>query len=150
MKINIKRLMGNLHEIGEIGKTSDGYTRVEFSKEYYEAANKFLEKLKALGLKAWIDKVGNVIGEKSGKDEDLPYIVIGSHLDTVKNGGLYDGVLGVVSALECIQTLKDENIITDHPIRIVGFNAEEGIELGGTFGSIVVFGAKNIENENRI
>ena len=150
MKINIKRLMGNLHEIGEIGKTSDGYTRVEFSKEYYEAANKFLEKLKALGLKAWIDKVGNVIGEKSGKDEDLPYIVIGSHLDTVKNGGLYDGVLGVVSALECIQTLKDENIITDHPIRIVGFNAEEGLELGGTFGSIVIFGAKNIENENNL
>ncbi|MBP9479420.1 MAG: hydantoinase/carbamoylase family amidase [Sebaldella sp.] len=152
MKINMKRLMHNLYEIGEIGKTSEGYNRIEFSEEYHKAANLLLKKLKELNLKAWIDEVGNVIGEKRGVevDENLPYIVIGSHLDTVKNGGLYDGLLGIASAIECIQVLLEENIDTNHTIRIVAFNAEEGIKLGGTFGSIVVFGANNIENENNL
>lgn len=66
MKINMKRLMSNLHEIGEIGKTEEGYNRIEFSREYFRAVETFLDKLKKLGLKAWIDEVGNVIGEKVG------------------------------------------------------------------------------------
>ena len=150
MKINMKRLMSNLHEIGEIGKTEDGYNRIEFSREYFRAAETFLDKLKKLGLKAWIDEVGNVIGEKAGRYPELPYIIIGSHLDTVKNGGLYDGNLGVMCALECMELLAENETVTDHTIRIAAFNAEEGLRLGGTFGSIAVFGTGNIEKENNL
>ena len=150
MKINMKRLMSNLHEIGEIGKTEEGYNRIEFSREYFRAAETFLDKLKKLGLKAWIDEVGNVIGEKAGRDPELPYIIIGSHLDTVKNGGLYDGNLGVMCALECMELLAENETVTDHTIRIAAFNAEEGLRLGGTFGSIAVFGTGNIEKENNL
>ena len=150
MKINMKRLMSNLHEIGEIGKTEEGYNRIEFSKEYFRAAETFLDKLKKLGLKAWIDEVGNVIGEKAGRYPELPYIIIGSHLDTVKNGGLYDGNLGVMCALECMELLAENETVTDHTIRIAAFNAEEGLRLGGTFGSIAVFGTGNIEKENNL
>ena len=150
MKINMKRLMSNLHEIGEIGKTEEGYNRIEFSREYFRAAETFLDELKKLGLKAWIDEVGNVIGEKAGKDPELPYIIIGSHLDTVKNGGLYDGNLGVMCALECMELLAENETVTDHTIRIAAFNAEEGLRLGGTFGSIAVFGTGNIEKENNL
>ena len=150
MKINMKRLMSNLHEIGEIGKTEEGYNRIEFSREYFRAAETFLDKLKKLGLKAWIDEVGNVIGEKAGRDSELPYIIIGSHLDTVKNGGLYDGNLGVMCALECMELLAENETVTDHTIRIAAFNAEEGLRLGGTFGSIAVFGTGNIEKENNL
>ena len=150
MKINMKRLMSNLHEIGEIGKTEDGYNRIEFSREYFRAAETFLDKLKKLGLKAWIDEVGNVIGEKAGRYPELPYIIIGSHLDTVKNGGLYDGNLGVMCALECMELLAENETVTDHTIRIAAFNAEEGLKLGGTFGSIAVFGTGNIEKENNL
>ena len=150
MKINIKRLMSNLYEIGEIGKTEEGYNRIEFSREYFTAAGIFLDKLEKLGLKAWIDEVGNVIGEKAGADTELPCIIIGSHLDTVKNGGLYDGNLGVMCALECMELLTENNIITNHTIRIAAFNAEEGLRLGGTFGSIAVFGTGNIEKENNL
>lgn len=150
MKINMKRLMSNLHEIGEIGKTEEGYNRIEFSREYFRAAETFLDKLKKLGLKAWIDEVGNVIGEKAGRYPELPYIIIGSHLDTVKNGGLYDGNLGVMCALECMELLAENETVTDHTIRIAAFNAEEGLRLGGTFGSIAVFGTGNIEKENNL
>ena len=150
MKINMNRLMSNLYEIGEIGKTKEGYNRIEFSREYFAAAEIFLDKLKKLGLKAWIDEVGNVIGEKAGKDPELPYIIIGSHLDTVKNGGLYDGNLGVMCALECMELLAENEIVTDHTIRIAAFNAEEGLRLGGTFGSIAAFGTGNIEKENNL
>ena len=150
MKINMKRLMSNLHEIGEIGKTEEGYNRIEFSREYFTAAETFLDKLKKLGLKAWIDEVGNVIGEKAGRYPELPYIIIGSHLDTVKNGGLYDGNLGVMCALECMELLAENETVTDHTIRIAAFNAEEGLRLGGTFGSIAVFGTGNIEKENNL
>ncbi len=150
MKINMKRLMSNLHEIGENGKTEDGYNRIEFSREYFRAAETFLDKLKKLGLKAWIDEVGNVIGEKAGRYPELPYIIIGSHLDTVKNGGLYDGNLGVMCALECMELLAENETVTDHTIRIAAFNAEEGLRLGGTFGSIAVFGTGNIEKENNL
>ena len=150
MKINMKRLMSNLYEIGEIGKTEEGYNRIEFSREYFRAAETFLDKLKKLGLKAWIDEVGNVIGEKAGRYPELPYIIIGSHLDTVKNGGLYDGNLGVMCALECMELLAENETVTDHTIRIAAFNAEEGLRLGGTFGSIAVFGTGNIEKENNL
>ena len=150
MKINMNRLMSNLYEIGEIGKTKEGYNRIEFSREYFRAAETFLDKLKKLGLKAWIDEVGNVIGEKAGRYPELPYIIIGSHLDTVKNGGLYDGNLGVMCALECMELLAENETVTDHTIRIAAFNAEEGLRLGGTFGSIAVFGTGNIEKENNL
>ena len=150
INININRLMSNLREIGDIGKTEDGYNRIEFSREYFTAAEIFLEKLKNLGFKAWIDEVGNVIGEKAGRDTELPYMIIGSHLDTVKNGGLYDGNLGVMCALECMELLAENEIVTDHTIRIAAFNAEEGLRLGGTFGSIAVFGTGDIEKENNL
>lgn len=150
MEVNIKRLMARLHEIGEIGKTDKGYNRIEFSREYFKAAEIFLGWLKNLNFNAWIDKVGNVIGERPGSNPELPYIIIGSHLDTVRDGGLYDGNLGVMAALECMEILNEKNIETRHPVRIVAFNAEEGLRLGGTFGSIAVFGTGDIEKENNL
>jgi len=69
--------------------------------------------------------------------------MIGSHLDTVPNGGIFDGALGVIAALEVINVLNEKNIRTRHPIEIVAFNAEEGSAIGGTFGSRVVVGLQD-------
>ena len=90
-----------------------------------------------------IDKLGNLLDER--KAEDLSTIC-GSHLDTVKNGGLYDGLVGIVSAMEAIAYLKDNNIVTRHPITVVAFNGEEGSELGGTFGSRAIMGLVNLKD----
>jgi len=147
LKVNSKRLKENIIEIGEIGKTSlGGITREAYSNEYFEALNKLKELMEEQGLEVKVDKVGNLFGRREGS-KDLPTIMVGSHLDTVKNGGLLDGNLGVMSALECIYVLNENKIITNHPIEIVAFNAEEGSEMGGTFGSRVMIGRQNIKEE---
>lgn len=149
MKVNIQRLMENLSATGKIGINSNGgITRTCFSKEYFEALNVLEELFIKAGLKVTKDKVGNIIGYRAGKNLNAKSIMIGSHLDTVINGGLYDGNLGVISSLEIVNILNDLNITTEHPIEVVAFNAEEGSELGVTFGSRVMIGRQNLEIED--
>ena len=148
MNINLERVKKNLLSLGEIGKNSEGgITRLGFSHEYYEAARILEALMKEQGLEVEVDKIGNVIGRREG-NQDLPAIVIGSHLDTVKNGGLYDGCLGIIAGLECICILNDSKITTNHPIEVIAFNAEEGSEMGGTFGSRVMVGNQNLSEVN--
>lgn len=148
MLINLDRIKSNLLNVGEIGKNSQGgITRLAFSKEYFDAVNALKTLFNEQGLSVEVDRIGNVIGKRDGK-HDLPSIMIGSHLDTVKNGGLYDGALGVIAALECVCVLNDNEIITNHPIEIIAFNAEEGSEMGGTFGSRVIMGKENLSEPN--
>lgn len=146
MEVNFERLKRNIINIGEVGKTDNGITRLAYSKEYDVARNKLMDLMVAEDLKVRVDKVGNLIGRRDG-NVDLPTIMLGSHLDTVKNGGLLDGNLGVIASLECISVLNDYNIQTNHPIEIVAFTAEEGSEMGGTFGSRVMMGRQDINIE---
>ncbi len=146
MEINFERLKRNIIKIGEIGKTDNGITRLAYSQEYNKARKELMDLMISEHLTVTIDKVGNLIGRREGKF-NLPSIMLGSHLDTVKNGGLLDGNLGVIAALECISVLNDNNIITNHPIEIVAFTAEEGSEMGGTFGSRVMMGRQNTNSE---
>lgn len=149
MKVNSKRFMNNLKSIGEIGKEGDtGITRLAFSEEYYLALDQLEKLMLESGLEVKRDKIGNLFGKRPGKTPQAPSILVGSHLDTVKNGGLYDGNLGVIAALEVIDMLNDNNIETNYPVEIVAFNAEEGSEMGGTFGSRVMIGRQNLEEEN--
>ncbi|HYF84421.1 MAG TPA: M20 family metallo-hydrolase [Clostridia bacterium] len=144
MKINEKRLLENIENVGSIGREADnGITRLAYSKEYKEASNILKELMEASGLEVHIDGVGNIFGRRKGLQDDLPSIMVGSHLDTVKGGGLYDGNLGVNAALEIINVLNESNYITKHPIEVVAFNAEEGNEMGGTFGSRVMSGLQD-------
>lgn len=146
MHIAIKRLMSNLHKVGEIGNDpSGGITRLAFSKEYKEASEILINLMEESNLEVNVDPLHNVIGKRLGKNKKLPSIIIGSHLDTVKNGGLYDGNLGVAAGLECLKTLNDNNIETNHTIELISFNAEEGGKVGGTFGSRVMTGLQCIE-----
>jgi hydantoinase/carbamoylase family amidase len=150
MKVNKKRLRENVLKIGEIGKGENGgISRIAFSKEFDEASKILAFLMEEAGLIVLRDKIGNVFGKRSGTDNSLPTIMIGSHLDTVKNGGLFDGNLGIAAALECINILNENSKVTRHPIEIVAFNAEEGSELGGTLGSRSLCGLIDLE-ENRL
>ena len=148
MEINGKRLWDSLLRIGKIGKEQGGgITRLPLSKEYKEASSVLVELLEKANLKVSIDNLGNIIGKREGKDNSLPSIMIGSHLDTVVNGGLFDGTLGIVAGLECINYLNDNDIVTNHPIEIIAFNFEEGSELGGTFASRSIMGLVDLNQE---
>jgi allantoate deiminase len=137
MGINLERLKSNLLALGEIGKNpGGGVTRVSFSKED-KAARQLIKKLmEEAALDVMIDNAGNIIGRKKGKYESLPVVVTGSHIDTVINGGHFDGALGVLSAIEVMKSFYEEGIDTDHPIEVVSFSDEEGMRFKkGTIGS---------------
>jgi hydantoinase/carbamoylase family amidase len=138
MKINIERLKRNMLEVARIGALDEGVSRVAFSTEEKKAQEWLVKKLKATDINAYIDSVGNVIGVYEGKTGTD--IVIGSHLDTVPSGGIFDGALGVLSALEVVETLSENKVKLPFGVRVVSFVAEEGGPAGGTFGSRCVIG----------
>lgn len=133
LKINETRFLNFFEELKQFNATpNNGYTRRAFSEEDLNTIQWLEETLKEYDLYSHTDSVKNVFGQYGDKK---PYILIGSHLDTVQNGGLYDGALGVLAALEILITLKEKNIDLPFSVKLVAFRAEEANRLGGTFGS---------------
>lgn len=127
-------------ELGELQKFTctpgKGVTRLPFSKEGKETASYLKVKMQEAGLNAWIDLVGNVRGILPADCDDAKTILMGSHYDTVKNGGAYDGIAGVVCALEIVKLLKKSGIRRNYNLEIIAFNDEEGCMFGsGCLGS---------------
>lgn len=139
LKINIERLRKNLLEVGDsFNSGSKGYNRLAFSPEEKAALEWLKQKLQKLNISVEQDSIGNVFG-KFG-DQTKASIAFGSHLDTVIEGGLYDGALGVVVGLECLETLSENGYAPIIPLELIAFVAEEANPLGGTFGSRAVTG----------
>lgn len=130
-----------LAAIGQAGKNPDGsYTRTCFSATYFQAVEIVRKKMEELGMQVSQDMAGNIHGFLPGSDPKAKSIIMGSHLDTVPSGGLYDGAYGVAGALEVVRRLKESGVQLCHPIEIYGFNAEESNPVGGTFGSRAITG----------
>lgn len=137
----MSRLNDMLMEAGGIGRNGDGsITRLGFSSEYFQALEQIKLHMDSLGMTTQMDPVGNLHGVLPGTDPNAKAIVLGSHIDTVIKGGIFDGMLGVTGALEVIYRLKEQSIALKHPIELWGFNMEESSILGGTFGSRCVVG----------
>ena len=137
----MSRLNDLLQQAGGIGRNPDGsITRLGFSEGYFQAAALLRQKMEELGLETEMDPVGNLHGVLPGTAPEAKSIVLGSHIDTVIQGGVYDGMLGVTGAIEVAARLKDEGRKLRHTLEIWGFNMEESSILGGTFGSRCVVG----------
>ncbi len=126
-----------IEEFSSIGKDPEGgITRPGLSKEEKMAKEKAISIMKDLGLEIRVDQFGNVIGRRAGNNPHSPPIMTGSHLDTVRNGGGFDGTAGVVAALEAIRVLNVCEILTLHPIEVIVFTSEEPNRFGiSAFGS---------------
>ena len=125
--INAQRLESRIATLAEIGATpGGGVHRVAFSETDREGREHVASLMRAAGLQVRIDAAANLIGRREGSDPALPPILFGSHTDTVPNGGRFDGALGVLAALEVIETLNDQNIVTRHPLEVISFTDEEG------------------------
>ncbi|MEK5272078.1 Zn-dependent hydrolase [Aeribacillus sp. FSL K6-8394] len=123
---NAERLKETIEQFSKFGATkNNGVTRLSLSKEDIQARDYFCECCKALGMEIKVDDMANIYATLPGK-KDLPPIVMGSHLDSVEKGGRFDGVLGVLTALEVVRTIKENNIELDIPVTIVNFTNEEG------------------------
>ena len=130
LRIKPQRLTNRLAELGQIGETPQGMMRLAFSPEDLAGRKYVSDLMKNAGMKIRIDSAGNLIGLKPGTNPDLPSIAVGSHTDTVPHGGKYDGALGVLSAIECVNSLKDLSIMTRHNLEIIDFTNEEGTGYG--------------------
>ena len=141
LRINIHRLQSNIEELGSIGRNeTNGLDRVTFNEFDLEAREWFKHQLTTLQLPFKVDAAAN-IWTTLGTNSLLAPITIGSHLDTVPNGGKYDGALGVLIGLEILTTLMEHNIEMTHPISLVSFTAEEPNPFNlSTFGSRVITG----------
>jgi len=146
LKVNLDRIKNNLYKLGEFGQTNNkGITRLPFTEDYKKAAEYLKCLMESLELKIREDPVGNIFGKKNGTIAEKKKIMFGSHLDTVKNGGLFDGLLGIVAGLECLYTISENDYITNNSLELVAFNAEEGSDLKGTFGSRAIMGLIEID-----
>lgn len=125
-KCNSRRLQELIEQFSQFGATENGgVTRLSLSDEDVLARNYFCECCEALGMDIHVDDMGNIYATLAGK-KDVPPIVMGSHLDSVEKGGRFDGVLGVLTAIEAIRTIKENEIEVDIPLMIVNFTNEEG------------------------
>ncbi|MCQ4635557.1 Zn-dependent hydrolase [Anaerovorax odorimutans] len=103
-----------------------GITRYSLSPEAKLAREEFLKRMKAIGAEIEIDDVANIYATLPGTDPNAKRIVSGSHVDSVKNGGNYDGILGVMSAMEVLETVAEQNIPHKHPLTAMIWTNEEG------------------------
>lgn len=125
--VNKQRLLETFKVSSSIGATENsGLSRLALTKEDKTMRDIFIQWLYEANLDVRIDDFGNIYGRREGKIKDGAPIAIGSHLDSQPTGGRFDGVLGVLGALEVIRTLNDNNIETDYPIEIINFTNEEG------------------------
>ena len=125
--INADRLWNSLMETARFGGTADGgIARLTLSDEDRQVRDWLAARCRELGMTVTVDEVGNMFALRPGRRDDLLPIAMGSHLDTQPTGGRFDGVLGVLSALEVVRSLDDAGITTEAPLMVVNWTNEEG------------------------
>jgi allantoate deiminase len=144
-----ERLASRLYELSKIGSTSEGgVTRPGYSEGEKQAKELVKTWMREAGLKVWEDGAGNVFGRLSSKDDSLPAIASGSHVDSVPNGGNFDGPLGVLAALEVVESWRETGFQPTRPYEVVIFSDEEGARFNGGFtGSMSLMGTLDIEKQ---
>ncbi|MBB4018861.1 N-carbamoyl-L-amino-acid hydrolase [Chelatococcus caeni] len=126
-RIDAERFWSTIERSAEIGLGREGgLSRLALSDADKEMRDVFVGWCREAGLAATVDKVGNIFARRAGRENDLPPVVMGSHLDTQANGGRFDGIVGVLGALEVVRRLNDIGHITRRPIEIVDWTNEEG------------------------
>src|SRR3954465_3440532 len=127
LQIDSARLWGSIHETARFGTTAKGgVRRLTLSAEDKQVRDWFRKACEEAGLEVHIDALGSQFGLRKGRDMSKLPVGIGSHLDTQPTGGKYDGILGVLGALEVVRTLNDAGIETEMPICIANWTNEEG------------------------
>jgi N-carbamoyl-L-amino-acid hydrolase len=127
LRVNGKRLQSSLEQMAQIGATAGGgVQRLTLSDEDKQARDLFVKWLQDLNLEFRVDEMGNIFGKRPGKNDDLPPVMSGSHIDSQPKGGRFDGILGVMGTLEVMRTIHENNIETERPLVIVDWTNEEG------------------------
>ena len=146
-RIDPDRLWDSLMEMAKIGPgVAGGNNRQTLTDEDAEGRALFQTWCKAAGMTMGVDTMGNMFATRAGEDPDALPVYMGSHLDTQPTGGKYDGVLGVLGALEVVRTLNDLDVKTKHPIVITNWTNEEGTRFAPAMLSSGVFAGKHTQD----
>ena len=134
-RIDPRRLQGTLEELSTFGRPAggsfaDGVSRVAYSDADIAGRAYVMGLMKSAGLDPVIDPAGNIVGRRAGRDQVALPILMGSHIDSVRSGGNFDGDVGSMAAIEVIRTLNDRKITTRHPLEVNIWSNEEGGPMG--------------------
>jgi N-carbamoyl-L-amino-acid hydrolase len=144
--VNGDRVMEHLNAMGDIGKDpAGGISRVAYSEADRQGREYVIGLMRAAGLTTSIDSAGNISGRRVGSDPKLPVLIMGSHVDSVPQGGNYDGIVGSLGAIEVVQTLGEGHVTLRHSLEILIFQNEEG----GLKGSRAISGELREEELNQ-
>jgi allantoate deiminase len=138
--LSAARILQRCDELARHSELAGGLTRVFLSREHRAASELVLGWMREAGMQARLDDIGNAVGRYGG--ERKPCLMLGSHLDTVRDAGRYDGMLGVITAIECVGALHAEAKRLPFAVEVIGFGDEEGVRFGTTMlGSQAIAGA---------
>lgn len=127
LRADAQRMEARIMALSQFGANpGGGVSRVAFSDADVAGRNYIMDLMREIGLEVRVDTAGNIIGRRDGREDDLPVIMFGSHIDSVPGGGNYDGDVGVIGAIEAVQLLNENERVTRHPLEIVVFADEEG------------------------
>ena len=151
MKTKVERIKKDIEELAKFNSSTEGgLTRFSLTREDRMAREYLKDQLCKLDVKIYEDNAGTLFARREGTDPLAPAIMIGSHFDSVKNGGNFDGPAGVVMALEIFRTLEENNIKTRYPLEFVAMIEEEGGRFGsGVFGSRAMAGLVDYDQLER-
>ena len=131
LRVNGARIVEHLNALAEFGKNPQGgVSRLAYSEADRQGREYVMGLMRAAKLDVSIDAAGNIIGRRAGSDHSLKPLLFGSHIDSVPEGGNFDGDVGSLGAIEVVQTLFENNLITRHPLEVVIFQNEEGGLIG--------------------
>ena len=147
LSIDAERLRSTLDRSSAIGTgPKGGLRRLALSDSDGEMRDQFVEWCETGGFRVAVDEAGSIFARRAGRDDSLPPVVIGSHLDTQAAGGRFDGILGVLAGLEILRTLDDNGIATKRPIEVVNWTNEEGARFAPPMAASRVFaGLETVE-----
>ena len=146
MRIDQHRLQRDLEELGQIGYVEGrGVTRLALTEEDLQGRQWLIAKMQEAGMQVRVDAAANVIGRLPAPGEGAQVLAIGSHLDTVPQGGRFDGALGVLAGLECARVLNENGVSLPWDLEVINFTDEEGHHYAGTFGSRAMVGERLTE-----
>jgi allantoate deiminase len=134
-------IVGRINELAAISETPEHLTRIFLTKEHRAAADLILSWMRDAGMRAHLDAIGNVCGRYEGEVAGLPCLMLGSHYDTVRDAGKWDGPLGLITAISCVAQLHRRGRRLPFAIEVTGFADEEGVRFASTLlGSRAVAG----------
>jgi allantoate deiminase len=137
-----REIVSRINTLGAISETPDHLTRIFLTLEHRAAADLLLSWMRAAGMRAHLDVIGNVCGRYEGEQPGLPCLMLGSHYDTVRDAGKWDGPLGLITAIASVGDLHRRGLRLPFAIEVIGFADEEGVRFASTLlGSRAVAGS---------